>query len=167
MEVSAQTNNIIEVGIAEAKIALAPVVLITRGLGSCLGITLYDAKKKIGGLAHPMLPRIGESHLRSNPFKFVDHCLPYLLDELIKQGAKKENITAKIFGGAHMFNSVPNDTVFNVGARNSEEVRAQMAKHHIKIIAEDIGGNYGRTLFFNLDTGNVRVRTMFFGEKEL
>ena len=158
---------IIEVGMADMKISTPPHTLVTRGLGSCVGITLYDPHKKRGGLAHAMLPCFAMAKIKTNPFKFVDSVIPLMFEELKKQGCKMEKLEVKLFGGAHMFSSIPMDSSFNIGAKNIKTAYELLDKYNISVIAEDTGGNYGRTIFFDLSTGKVKVRTIFFGEKEL
>ncbi|MCP4652122.1 MAG: chemotaxis protein CheD [Candidatus Omnitrophica bacterium] len=166
MTEEASVQNI-EIGMADMRISSSPDVLITRGLGSCLGITLYDPIKKMGGLVHPMLPQIAEGRVKSNPYKFVDSAIDAMIDELHAKGCKTFSLIAKVFGGGHMFSSIPASSVFNIGARNAEIVKKKFADSKIKIAVEDVGGNYGRTLFFNLETGTVRVKTLFHGEREV
>ena len=125
----------ITVGIADLKVGKGDDVLVTYALGSCVGICLYDAEKKIAGLAHIMLP---------------------LIQEMSFAGASTKNLTAKIAGGAQMFSS--NSAVFNIGERNVEAVKKMLAAYRIKIIAEETGINYGRTVFFHADTGIMEVR---------
>jgi len=158
---------IVEVGMAEMKMSDSPHVLVTRGLGSCIGIAMYDPIKKIGGLAHAMLPCFATAKLKSNPAKFVDSVIPMMIEEFKKKGTVLRNLKAKIFGGAHMFSSIPVNSPFNIGVKNIKAAHALLDNSSIKIIAEDTGGNYGRTIFFDLETGKVKVKTIFFGEKEL
>lgn len=161
------TGTIIEVGMADMKIGASPVVIVTRGLGSCLGIVLYDNFKKIAALAHPMLPKIDEGRVKSNPYKFVDSAIVSMLEELKKKGCQPHLLCAKIFGGAHMFSSIPINSVFNIGARNAEVAKEMFSANGIKLIGEDIGGNSGRTIFVDSATGKVAVKTLFHGEKVL
>jgi len=159
-------SSIIEVGMAQMKIACAPDILVTRGLGSCVGITLYDSINKIGGLAHPMLPKREKANLRNKPFKFVDFVVSYMLEEMEKKGCKIKKLEAKLFGGAHMFSSLSKISVFNIGARNIESAKELLWSHKIKIIGSDIFGSHGRSIYFDLNTGLVKVKTLFHGEKE-
>jgi len=161
------SSDIIEVGMAQMKISSSPDIITTRGLGSCVGVTLYDSSKKIGGLAHPMLPKRENYTLRSRPFKFVDYVISFMVEELEKQGSKKRNIEAKIFGGAHMFGTYYKDSIFNIGQRNIETAKEILASLNIKIAGEDVLGGHGRSIFLYLETGKVRVKTLFYGEKEL
>ena len=160
-------SELIKVGMADYKIGRSPNSLISYGLGSCVGIALYDAINKIGGLAHIMLPDSTQARSTENPAKFADTALPLMLDEMIKMGATKARITAKIAGGAQMFTFANATDVMRVGERNTEAVRVLLKKMDIRIIADDTGGNYGRTVELQLDTGIYRVRTIAKGEKEL
>jgi len=160
-------SELIKVGMADYKIGRSPNNLISYGLGSCVGIALFDSVTKIGGLAHIMLPDSTQARSAENPAKFADTALPLMLEEMIKLGAVKSRITAKIAGGAQMFTFANATDVMRVGERNTEAVRVLLKKMDIRIIADDTGGNYGRTVELQLDTGIYRVRTIAKGEKEL
>ncbi|MFH0772408.1 MAG: chemotaxis protein CheD [Candidatus Omnitrophota bacterium] len=150
----------IRVGMAEYKVASNPAALTSIGLGSCIGIVLYDAFNKLGALAHVMLPRESEAKDKSNPAKFADTAIELILEEMEKRGSLKRNIKAKIFGGANMFPSVQSVTLLNVGERNAQAVKEELEKRKIKLVAEDLGGNSGRTIYFDIQDGSVRVRTI-------
>ncbi|AIF52100.1 chemotaxis protein CheD [Pelosinus sp. UFO1] len=160
-------SELIKVGMADYKVGRNPSSLISYGLGSCVGIALYDLVSKIGGLAHIMLPDSTQARSAENPAKFANTALPLMLDEMLKLGAVKSRITAKIAGGAQMFTFANATDVMRVGERNSEAVRMLLKKMDIKLVADDTGGNYGRTVELQLDTGIYRVRTIAKGEKEL
>lgn len=150
---------------AEYKVAGNPALLMSIGLGSCMGIVLYDFVKRIGGLAHIMLPRQDEAKDRSNPAKFADTAIVLMLDEMEKLGSSGRNVRAKIFGGANMFPNVKSTVFMNVGERNAAAVKEELGKRKIKITVEDVGGNAGRTIIFNIVDGSVRVRTVRGGER--
>lgn len=160
-------TTLIEVGMAQMKIAFSPNILVTRGLGSCLGIVIYEPHKKMGGLAHVMLPYLEEAKIKGNPTKFVDAAISLMVDELQKKGCLVNNLVAKLFGGAHMFRSVPLESPFGVGTKNIKAAKEKLAYYKIRIAAEDTGSNYGRTIFFDLNTGKVKVKTAFYAEKEI
>lgn len=90
--------ELIKVGMADYKIGRNPASLISYGLGSCVGIALFDTVAKVGGLAHIMLPDSTQARATDNPAKFADTALPLMLSEIIKLGAVKSRITAKIAG---------------------------------------------------------------------
>ena len=160
-------SELIKVGMADYKTGRNPNSLISYGLGSCVGIALYDSVNKIGGLAHIMLPDSTQARLTENPAKFADTALPLMLNDMIKMGAIKARVTAKIAGGAQMFTFANATDVMRVGERNAEAVRMLLKKMDIRILADDTGGNYGRTVELKIDTGIYRVKTIAQGEKEL
>ena len=161
-------QEIIEVNMAESKVAKSPAVMVSRGLGSCLAIIIYDPARKVGAMAHTMLPDIEKSRIKTNPARFVNSVVPNMLDDMAKLGAhiNKNNLVAKIFGGAHMFTFIDANNPFSVGDRNIDMAKNVLNQHGIHIVAEDVGGNFGRTVEFFLETGKVRVRTISLKEKE-
>lgn len=159
--------ELIKVGMADYKVGRNPDSLISYGLGSCVGIALYDPITKIGGLAHIMLPDSKQARSAENPAKFADTALPLMLEEMMKLGAAKSRMTAKIAGGAQMFTFANATDIMRVGERNAEAVRAVLQGLDIRIVADDTGGNYGRTVELKLESGKYRVKTINQGEKEL
>ncbi|SHI68335.1 chemotaxis protein CheD [Propionispora hippei] len=160
-------SELIKVGMADYKTGKNPSSLISYGLGSCVGIAMYDAVSKIGGLAHIMLPDSTQARSAENPAKFADTALPLMLDEMLRMGASKSRITAKIAGGAQMFTFANATDIMRVGERNSEAVKNILKKIDVRMIAEDTGGNYGRTVELKLESGIYRIKTIDKGEKEL
>jgi len=160
-------DNIIEVQMAQMQVSAAPAVLVTKGLGSCLGITFYDPVKKIGAMAHPMLPDFNKARLQANPDRFVDSVIKRAFEEMAKKGCVSSRIEVKMFGGAHMFSFINPDSALNVGQRNIEMALAIFQELNIKIFGQEIGGTFGRTIFLDLNTGKVLVKTISWGEKEV
>lgn len=160
-------SDLIKVGMADYKVGRNPASLISYGLGSCVGIALYDSFAKVGGLAHIMLPDSTQARSAENPAKFADTALPLMLSEMLKLGATKSRVIAKIAGGAQMFTFANATDIMRVGERNAEAVRLILKKIDIRIIADDTGGNYGRTVELKLENGIYRVKTIDKGEKEL
>lgn len=152
--------NDVKVGIADLNIAIPPDRIMTIGLGSCIGIVLYDSMKKVGGLAHIMLPDSKQFTNVTNPLKFADLAVPILIDKMLKNGALQRNITAKIAGGASMFNFQDKSMIMDIGNRNSTAVREALKKMSIPIISEEVGGNKGRTIILNTESGKLQVRTV-------
>ena len=159
--------DLIKVGMADYKVGRDPASLISYGLGSCVGIALYDQAMKIGGLAHIMLPDSSHARSTENPAKFADTALPLMIADMVKLGAVKSRITAKIAGGSQMFTFTNATDIMRVGERNAEAVRVILKKLDIRMLADDTGGNYGRTVELRLETGIFRVKTIDKGEKEL
>lgn len=151
-------NDEIRVGIADMNIAFPPNRLITVGLGSCIGIALFDKKNNIGGLVHIMLPNSTQFTVINNPLKFADLAIPLLIKDMEKNGANKRNFLAKIAGGASMFNFSDKSMVMDIGNRNSASVKQILKKINIPIIAEDTGGNKGRTMVFDTKDGSVIIK---------
>ncbi|MBI4846860.1 MAG: chemotaxis protein CheD [Candidatus Omnitrophica bacterium] len=152
---------------ADMQVAQSPAVLSSLGIGSCVGIALYDSLTKIGGLAHIMLPDIESVRNKSNRAKFANTAIPDLLNKMIEAGADHKRIRAKITGGAHMFGFAKTNKVFNIGERNIETSRETLKQLQVPLLSEDVGGTYGRSVFFYLETGNVKIRTVAHGESSL
>ncbi len=151
------------VAISEIKAARAPDVLVAYGLGSCLGLCLYDPVLRIGGMAHTLLPahRPGADPLR--PGKFVDSALHHLLAILLGMGAKHGRLVAKLAGGANMFEALGAPGRDHVGARNIHAARSVLKNLDLPLIAEESGGGWGRTAEFLLASGEMRVRRVSGG----
>lgn len=159
--------DLIKVGMADYKVGKAPATLISYGLGSCIGISIYDPQAKVGGLLHIMLPDSTQARASDNPAKFADTGLPLMLKDVLALGASQSRLVAKIAGGAQMFAFANATDIMKVGERNAEAVKKELAKLKIRIIAEDTGANYGRTVSINLNTGAYFVKTIEKGEKEI
>ena len=157
----------IKVGIADLNIVLDPGAIMTIGLGSCIGIALYDKANKVAGLAHIMLPDSTQFKNNTNPMKFADLAIPMLIEKMEKQGCNKRNLTAKIAGGASMFNFSDKSIISDIGKRNSEAVKKTLKDESIRIIAEEIGGNKGRTMILQANDGSVVLKVVGQGIIEL
>ncbi|MDW7643977.1 MAG: chemotaxis protein CheD [Desulfuromonadales bacterium] len=149
-----------KVGIAACRVARAPLLLVAPGLGSCLGIVLYDPTAKVGGLAHSLLPTPPTGSTGEKAGKFVDGAILGMVAEMTALGADRQRLWARIAGGAHMFASLPGSAEERVGARNVRQARQTLQSLNIPLRGEDVGGDFGRTLEFDLATGQVRVRTV-------
>ncbi len=160
-------SELIRVGMADYKVGRAPASLISYGLGSCVGVTLYDSSMKVGGLLHIMLPDSTQARSNENPAKFADTGIPLMLKEIIALGAVRSRVVAKIAGGSQMFKFANATDIMRVGERNSQAVKVVLKDLNIRIIADDTGGNYGRTVELHLDTGVYRIKTIDKGEKEI
>lgn len=138
-------------------------VLVTYALGSCIGICLYDQKIKLGAMIHIMLPLNMETG-RTNTMKYADTGIRETLKMMEAKGASRVRITAKIAGGAKMF-EVSGGSLGNIGQRNIESVHMQLKQQGIRLIKEDVGGSIARTLLFDVSTGMACVRC--YGKPEL
>ena len=149
----------IRVGIADYKVSQSPNRLITLGLGSCVGIAIYDNLTKVGGLSHIMLPDSTFFKRDMKPEKFADLAIPILVKEISK-GRMNRNIVAKIAGGASMFNFSDNGINNNIGQKNIMAVEKKLKEMGIPILASDTGGNKGRTMIVDLENFNVSIKTV-------
>lgn len=159
--------ELIKVGMADLKTGRTPDSIISYGLGSCVGIALYDPVCRIGGLAHIMLPNSQQARAADNAAKFADTAVPLLLDQILLQGAVKTRIVAKIAGGSQMFSFAQSSDVMRIGDRNIEAVRAVLNSLSLRLVSEDVGGSYGRTVELLLDSGMFLIKTVNMGEKRL
>ncbi len=155
------------IGISDLNIALPPDVLITYALGSCVGICLYDKAVKVAGLAHVMLPLSSEAKDISNLMKFADTATLELIKRMEKAGASRRRLVAKLAGGAQMFALQEGNEALNIGKRNVIAAKKILKSLNIKIIAEDTGLNYGRTIELSPETGVLKVKAIAHGIKEI
>ena len=160
------SSSEIRVKLADYAVA-ADGVIATIGLGSCVAIMLYDPVACVGGLAHILLPDEAMSRDRSNPSKFPATVVPILLDGMCRLGASRQRVRAKIAGGASMFAALMPTGATNIGERNVASVRAVLAKTGIPIVAEDVGSDYGRSVYLFVDDGHVEVRSLRRGSRVL
>jgi len=156
------------VKIAEYAVAAAPATLISIGLGSCVAIVLHDARARIGGMAHVLLPvetRPGAAGRQ--PGRVPATAVPCLLDEMRALGAGG-TITARLVGGASLFGALLTpEGAGAVGVRNIEASRAALAAAHIRVTGEVVGGTVGRSVYLDVATGRLRVRSMKEGDRVL
>jgi chemotaxis protein CheD len=157
-----RTKQIVKVGIADMNIVSSPDLIRTSGLGSCVGVVIYDLSKELGGLAHVMLP---DSSLKNgtttfNKAKYADTAVSELLLRLLNRGANKSGLKAKIAGGAQMFQFSGKSEIMRIGPRNVEAVKKQLMALKIALVGEDTGGNSGRTIEFNPKSGILTIKTV-------
>ncbi|MEA4941179.1 Chemoreceptor glutamine deamidase CheD [bioreactor metagenome] len=156
-------NDKLIVGIADMKMAGDGEKLITYALGSCIGICLYEPQLKLAALIHIMLPLNMETG-RKNAYKYADTGIRTTLREMEMKGARRAAITAKIAGGARMF-EVSGGSLGNIGQRNSESVHQILRMEKIRLVWEDVGGTIARTMEFDSATGNGTIRS--YGHPEV
>ncbi|MBO4346999.1 MAG: chemotaxis protein CheD [Lachnospiraceae bacterium] len=158
-------SEIIKVGMADLKICKAPDAVTTLGLGSCVGIAVRDPVLKIGGLAHVMLPDSTRIKNNTNIYKFADTGIDELVRLLLKEGASKQRLVAKIAGGAQMFSFQNKSDMVRVGEQNVIASKKKLEELGIPILAEDTGLNYGRTVIFYPENGDFYIRAVGKDEK--
>lgn len=150
----------IRVGMADLNVCTSPDAITTLGLGSCVGIVLYDPAIKVAGLAHIMLPDSTQIRSNYNVAKFADTGIVALLERMEQIGASKRRMTAKIAGGAQMFAFSSENSMLSVGKRNVEATKAKLDELGIRLVAEDTGESYGRTIEFYPETGELLIKAV-------
>lgn len=153
-------SNVIRVGMADLNICKAPDVIMTIGLGSCIGLTLYDPVTKIGGMVHYMLPDSIATENNGNIAKFADTGIQELLKQVTRAGASRSRLVAKIAGGAKMFGVAQLSNIGSIGDRNAQAAKQMLNKLNIRLIAEDTGLNYGRTVELHCDNGDFHIKAI-------
>jgi len=154
----------IDVHIGKVVINPGDYNLAVNSVGSCLVVTLYDPKLQIGALAHALLPSSVQHNIdervstKTSNTKYVDVAIEKMLKGLEAAGAKKENIEAKLTGGANMFPSLLSDTI---GKDNVLSAKDKLKKEGIRIVGECVGGSQGRSIEFSPATGIVTVKVKF------
>lgn len=161
------TGKTVTIGMADLCAVNSPDSITTIGLGSCVGICLYDNKVKVIGMAHAMLPDSTKIVKNDNKAKFVDTSITKLIEEMTKLGASKNRLVAKLVGGAQMFAYTSSNESMRIGDRNVEAAILNLQKLGIPILSKDVGSNYGRTIIFSAETGMVTVKTVSNGTKDI
>ena len=155
-------NDLTVVGIAQLAVSRPPSRLACLGLGSCVAVILYDPVLKLGGIVHILLPKAPNHH--DLDAKYADTGTKKLVEEMIKHGATKARVFARLVGGAEMFTAV-NLAISNIGRENIFEARKALHDSSIRIMAEETAGKKGRSVYFDLETGKVLVQTAFGSER--
>ena len=151
--------TVIRVGMADLNVADdTNDSLRTTGLGSCVGIALFDPQTKVAGLAHIMLPTSNNEN-EPNRAKYANTAVPVLLEMMEQRGANRRRIIAKLAGGAQMFTFAGQSDLMRIGPRNVDAVKQSLAQFAIPIKSEDTGGNCGRTIELYCTDGSLMIRT--------
>jgi chemotaxis protein CheD len=149
----------IQVRVSDLIVADAPATLVAIGLGSCVAVAMYDPGARIGGLAHVLLPSAGAARLADRPGRYAQSAVPALIERMIARGARVPAIGARLVGGAAMFSSLTPPGTIQMGDRNLVAVREALHRHGIRLLAEAVGADYGRTAEFDLETGRITVKS--------
>lgn len=165
-------SDLLNVGVSEIKVSSNGDTLASFGLGSCVAVAMHDPIRKIGGLAHVMLPSSRGRDVSLTPGKFADTAVPALLAEMEKLGSRARSIQCKIVGGAHMFESPGYSSESSgqisvrsarIGQSNVEAVRNALKEAGVPLVGEEVGGNHGRTVRFSTETGLLDITSIRFG----
>lgn len=136
----------------------ASAELVTYSLGSCLGIAIYDAAARVGGLLHVMLPDSGIDAVKAAnlPFMFVDSGVPRLFQAAYSLGADRRRMVVKVAGGAQLLDP---QKVFNIGERNAQVFSELLVRNGYTIHARDVGGLASRTMRLDMATGRISIKS--------
>lgn len=156
-------SSVTTIGISDMKIVRNSGTLVTYALGSCIGICLFEPAIKLAAMIHILLPTAPPGDI-SNVFKYADTAIAETLRKMEAFGATKRKLTAKIAGGAKMFDMPGNSDFGNIGSRNAETVISNLQRNGISVAGRDVGGTVARTLFFDAETGVATIKT--FGQPE-
>lgn len=156
-------SGVTYVGIAEHKILDKPGVLACSALGSCVAVCVRDRDTRLAGLLHALLPTSLDSASRSNPSKFADSGVALLVRELECRGARRESMTAKLIGGACLYYFEKPSATARIGELNVESARETLKTLGIPVVAEHVGGGFGRSVHFDRDTFAVSVNVLSQG----
>lgn len=137
--------------------------LVSIGLGSCVAIAIHDPVAKVGALAHVLLPEAARGQAVENRARYAKTAVPLLLEEMRARGAKGPFV-AKLAGGAGVFGRILSASA-RVGQRNIEASRAALKVARVRIVGEDVGGESGRTVAFDVASGQLHVRSVRGGER--
>jgi chemotaxis protein CheD len=146
------------IGIAQYAVVRAPNQLCCLGLGSCVAVFLYDPSAKIGGVAHILLPKATNG--RSPDAKYADTGIRLLLDRLVKEGADRRRVRAKLVGGARMFKNL-DVTMSDIGKENLAQSRKTLTELGIRVVAQEVEGDRGRSAYFSMEDGMVTIKAAF------
>jgi chemotaxis protein CheD len=146
----------IRVGVADRAVVTGDTVLSTSGLGSCIAVVLHDPEAVVGGLAHAMLPRFDDGR-NDDPDKYVDTAVDRTCDEALAAGAVTGRLTARVVGGSEML-AVDREGE-SIGSRNVAAAHELLEELGLTVAAVDVGGTNGRSVRFDVATGEVSIRT--------
>ncbi len=158
--ITTAVEQIVSVGLGEIHVASeAGMVLMALGLGSCVGVAVYDPQARVGGMAHVVLPAPLDPAAPISA-KFATVAVPELLERVERLGAERQRLVCKIAGGAQVLQTAASRHNFRIGERNIEAVNAALAEVGVLPSAQDCGGKTGRSLQLAIHSGRVAVKRL-------
>ena len=148
-------KEVVGIHIGDFYASRTPVVISTL-LGSCVAVCLHDPAAGIGGMNHILRPGRADTKDRKLAARFSFDGVEQLIEEVLKQGARRDRLEAKVFGGGRSLASV--SEALTVGGRNTDSVFECLMDQGIKVVSQDIGGDGSRRILFHTDTGDVFVK---------
>ena len=147
----------LEVHIGHVAVSEDSERLIASGVGSCVVVTLYDPNRRIGAMAHAILPSASRARGDGPGTRHVDMAIDTMLKELLARGASRESLEAKIVGGANKFPHFETDN----GQKNVAGAKAKLEAEGIRLVGESVGGSIGRSVEFSPVSGIMTVKVKF------
>jgi chemotaxis protein CheD len=158
----------LHVGISALEVAKAPATLVALALGSCVAVILHDPLAKVGGLAHVLLPSTSVGRARVDaPGRHMPTAVTLLLEQMLNLGAVHRRLTARLVGGASMFAALQPAGTIQMGERNVHSARSVLHQQGIRLVGEAVGGDFGRSVDFDVATGKVFITSYAHGRVEL
>ena len=152
MSAAAQgADRLVSVVQGEFRVFEDPLVLLSTVLGSCVAVCLFDPVRGIGGMNHFLLP-FGQEEGGDRPVRYGLFAMEMLINALMKGGARRESLQAKVFGGAKIMTELR-----DIGAANAKFIREFLATEGIVCAAESLGGTQARRVVFRPSTGQARM----------
>lgn len=160
------TGRII-VRVAELVVRAEPAELVALGLGSCVAVALYDAVARVAGMAHVLLPAPVPGRPPGPIGRHAQTAIPALVERMIEAGAARMRLTARLAGGSSMFAALLAPGTIHMGARNTVATHEALHQLRIRIAGEWVGGDFGRSVYFDAASGEVRVTSVGHGTRQL
>ncbi len=155
------------VKVSELIVTEAPATLVAVALGSCVAVILHDPLSRVGGMAHVLMPNQSMGRLSGEPGRYAPTAVAAMVERMIARGARAPSMVARLVGGASMFISLTPPGTIQMGDRNVVAAREALHRHGIRLIGEAVGGDFGRTAEFDLDTGRIVVTSYQRGSQVL
>ena len=160
-------TNSLSVGLGELVISRNPDdVLVAYGLGSCVGVGMYNPITKTGGLLHAVLPEQTNNNVETAT-KFVNTGIPILLEKIKNNGADPNSIVIYMAGGANMLINIQLSKSFDIGTRNVAAAVQTFEKMRLRLRNSEVGGNTGRTVRLYISSGRMTVKVIGGTERDL
>jgi chemotaxis protein CheD len=155
------------VNVADIRVAYAPATLVALGLGSCVAIVVHDPVAGVGGMAHVLLPSAPPGRTVALPGRYAQSAIPLLIEQVLAAGADRARLTGRLAGGAAMFANLSAPGMIHMGERNTLAAREALHGQGVRVIGEWVGGDFGRSVSYDLATGVVRVSSVRHGVRDL
>ena len=138
-------------------------MIVTTLLGSCVAVTMFSPKLRMGGICHALLPTcrsdLARIHGHSEAGKYVDWAIRLMLEGFLACGLHKHEIEVKLFGGSDMFDTSESRSA-SVGRQNMEKALTMLEDESVRLITQDLGGPRGRKIIFHTHTGEVFLKRL-------